>query len=64
MTKTQRKLMNFAAKYPDKWHAFAHDHETVDIVCACANCGLIVLNDFNQFKITQFGKDRAPFIAA
>jgi hypothetical protein len=64
MPNGQRKLIHFAAKYPDKWHAFAQDYQTVDIVCACANCGLIVLNDFNQFKITQFGIERAPFIAA
>jgi hypothetical protein len=64
MTRGQRKLIHFAVKYPDKWHAFAHDYQTVGIVCACVNCGLIVLNDFNQFKITQFGKEQAPFIAA
>ena len=64
MTRGQRKLIHFAVKYPDKWHAFAHDYQTVGIVCACVNCGLIVLYDFNQFKITQFGKEQAPFIAA
>ena len=57
MDKIQKAALKFAAKYPE-WNTFASDKPTVTAICGLHNCGLIKVNEFGQFKITQFGKDR------
>lgn len=42
----------FAIKYPDSWHSFASDRETVESVCAAKNLGLIEVSTIsNQFRL-------------
>ena len=57
MNKLQKAALKFAAKHP-KWNTFASDKPTVDAICGLHNCGLIKVNEFGQFKITQFGISR------
>ena len=49
MTRGQRKLIHFAVKYPDKWHAFAHDYQTVGIVCACVRRRYNIMQSLYMF---------------
>ncbi len=39
MTEHEKALMKFLAKYPERWHSFASDLETVTLVCALHNRG-------------------------
>ena len=41
--KTQKALIKFLRKYPDKWHSFHGDRETVSDVCATANLGILTV---------------------
>jgi hypothetical protein len=41
--KRQRFLIKFALKYPDTWFNHAHDYESVSLMCATANLGIIEL---------------------
>lgn len=51
------KLAKFAKRYPDKWHTYARDKKTIDLLCAAVNCGHVKTNEHGQFKATQFLKD-------
>ncbi len=51
MTKSQRKLVEFAIKHPGKWHSYYDNRETVEIVCATHNLGIIKVNEFGQFRL-------------
>jgi len=37
-------------KYPG-WHSFADDRETVAVVCATHNLGIIKVNEHSQFRL-------------
>lgn len=50
MNKAQQNLIEFAKKYPGKWHSFAMDLETTQAVCGLANMKLIRVNKYRQFK--------------
>ena len=39
--KTQIALVKFLRKYPETWHSFAADLETVSDVCATSNLGIL-----------------------
>jgi len=41
--KTQKALVKFLRKYPEAWHSFASDRETVSDVCATANLGILTV---------------------
>ena len=45
MITKQQKLVKFALKYADKWHHFAKDYETVSLICATSNLGIIKVDD-------------------
>lgn len=49
--KAQIKLIKFALKYAGKWHSYATDRETVGVICATVNLGIIKLNQFEQFTL-------------
>ena len=49
--KAQKRLIMFAVKYPDTWQSYATDKQTVSVVCATANLGIIRLNEFGQFML-------------
>jgi hypothetical protein len=51
MTKGQRKLINFALKYADKWHTYSPDYHTVSLISATANLGIIKVNSHDQFAL-------------
>lgn len=53
--KTQYALVKFLRKYPEKWHAFAQDRETVTDVCATANLGILAIKD-NQMILKSVEK--------
>lgn len=48
---TTKKATKFLLRHPDKWHSFARDYDTVDVICACVNLGIAKLNDCGQFKL-------------
>ena len=41
--KRQLFLVKFARKYPDQWFNHASDYDSVSIMCATANLGIITL---------------------
>ena len=41
MIKRQKTLVKFLRQYPGKWHSFSGDRQTVEIVCATANLGIL-----------------------
>ena len=51
MSKGQRKLIEFALKYSDKWHSYSPDYHTVGLICATSNLGIIKLNEHGQFAL-------------
>lgn len=55
MKKREKDLMKFLAKYPGKWHSFASDKETVEIVCALHNRRDCRVNEFHQMHSTKQG---------
>ena len=38
--KNQKIMCKFLRKYPDTWHTFASDRETVENVCGLHNLGI------------------------
>ena len=55
---TTRKLVEFAMHHRDtdgqvKWHSFATNYATVELVCAASNLKLIRLNEFGQFRAIE-----------
>ena len=56
MTK-QETLVRFAWKYRDKWHTYATDYETVSLMCATANLGIIELKG-GMFTLKSVDKAR------
>ena len=50
-TKGQLDLVKFALKYPNAWHSFADDKNTVELICATVNLRIIEINDCEQFKL-------------
>ena len=47
----QRKLIHFLLKYPNEWHSYSTDKETVNLVCATSNLGILEVNEFHQMKL-------------
>ena len=41
--KTQQALIRFLMKYPDTWHSYADDRDTVETVCATSNLGILTI---------------------
>jgi hypothetical protein len=50
MGKNQLRLLKFAIEYPT-WHTYGKDRSTVDAIRSLDGKGLIVLNEFRQFRI-------------
>ena len=57
MNTLQRTALKFAFNYPN-WHGFTNDRKTVEAICGLHNCGLVIVNKHNKFKITEFGKSQ------
>ena len=41
--KTQQALVKFLMKYPERWHSFSADRDTVEAVCATSNLGILTV---------------------
>ncbi len=63
ITRKQVELARFLVKYPDKWHTFHADRETVELVCAAVNLGIARINDFGQMQLKS-AEHATRFIAA
>ena len=57
MCKRQRFLVEFSLKYPAQWFNFATDRESVELMCATANLGIIELRG-GMFALKSAGKAR------
>ena len=58
LNKLQKKALKFAYrvhKLNKSWHSFRPDKSTCDAIYGLHNCGLVKVNEYNQFKITNFG---------
>ena len=55
--KSQKRLLQFAQRNRGI-HSFAKDSETIRIVTSLKKRGLIKVNKFKQFSITQKGSKR------
>jgi len=63
MNKKLLNLVKFAVKYTG-WQSYAKDSETVQLVCAAANLGILELSDISrQFRLKSPTKAN-DFIAA
>jgi|DEB0MinimDraft_12_1074336.scaffolds.fasta_scaffold37167_2 hypothetical protein len=52
MTKhKQKQAIKFFLKYADKWHSYANDYETVNIISSLVNLKILNHNEFKQVKI-------------
>ncbi len=49
-TGRQKHLIRFALRHP-AWNSFADDWETVSLVCATHNLGIIETNEYSQFRL-------------
>lgn len=49
--KSQVEMIQFALSYPDRWHSYSPDYETVDCLCANVNLGILDWNMFRQFRL-------------
>ena len=55
MNRAQQGMLAFAQKYPDKWHSYARDKETVDAVRCLEDVGYVHDDRvLKMFKITSF----------
>ena len=52
--KKQKQAVKFFLKYADKWHSYASDYKTVNIICGLVNLGILNLNENNQVKVNKF----------
>ncbi len=57
MIAAEKQALTFFVKYAGKWHTYAKDRETTDIVYKFAKLGILEINDFNQAKLKS--PDRA-----
>ena len=65
LNKLQKKALKFAYrvhKLNKSWHSFRPDKSTCNAIYGLHNCGLVRVNEYNQFKITNFGIEQIPFI--
>ena len=53
--KTQIALVKFLRKYPEAWHSFASDRETVTDVCTTSNLGILTVKG-NQMILKSADK--------
>lgn len=54
MTKQkQKEAIKFFLKYADKWHSYANDYETVNIISSLVNLKILNHNEFNQVKVNS-----------
>ena len=52
MYNAQIKLVKFLVTFPKEWHSFAQDKETVGVVCACHNLGILeISHKTNQMRL-------------
>ena len=49
--KRQLHLISFALKHKGEWHTFSDDKQTVELICATHNLGIIKVNEFQQFTL-------------
>ena len=57
--KTMKKqiiLIKFLKKYPNKWHSYATDRDTIECICATANIGILKLNEHGQMRLKSIVK--------
>lgn len=47
----RKEAIKFFLKYADKWHSYARDYETVNIICCLVNLKILNHNEFNQVKV-------------
>lgn len=55
------RALQFAAKY-DQWNSYAEDALTIKCIDKLVLYEMVERNEFNQFKITPFGKRIAPYM--
>ena len=61
----QKKALRFAHKVyklNKGWSAFHPNKSTCEAIYGLHNCGLVRINEYDQFRITQFGREQIPFI--
>ena len=51
----QRVMIKFLRKYPGKWHSFAADRQTVELVCSLHNLGIATVKG-DQFILRSAEK--------
>jgi|TARA_R100000995_G_scaffold37233_1_gene17052 hypothetical protein len=49
-----KSAIKFFLKYPDKWHSYANDYITTDIICRLVNLKILNHNQYNQVKVNPF----------
>lgn len=49
MQNYQQKMTMFLLFYPNQWHSFAHDLQTLQAVHALVKLGIARLNGYHQF---------------
>lgn len=50
---TLKGLISFALRNKSKWHKFNNDRETVSLICAGHNLGIIQITKNNSFKLAN-----------
>jgi hypothetical protein len=49
--KDQKLAVKFLIKHPEKWHTYATDSQTVEVVCSLSNLGIAKINSTGQWKL-------------
>jgi len=52
----QIKLIKFLVKHPNDWHSFHDNKETVALVCATANLGILETNEHGQMHLLSVNR--------
>ena len=51
-----KKTIKFFLKY-NKWHSYANDYNTINIICSLVNLKILNHNQYNQVKINKFNAE-------
>ena len=51
--KKRNNAIKFFLTYADKWHTYASDYETINLICYLVNLQILNYNQFSQVKVNQ-----------
>lgn len=50
-TNKRKQAVKFFLKYSNKWHSYANDYQTINVISSLVNLKILNHNEFNQVKV-------------